>query len=113
MTKAQILIVEDQELIARQIQERLKTLGYHVLETVASGEEAIALVPQLKPNLVLIDIQLKGSMDGIQAAEQLRARSIPVVFLTAHSDAATLERAIFRSAHSSKRVNSHEYQADS
>src|SRR5438105_750990 len=93
MNKAQILIVEDQVLIAREIQERLQSLGYHVLQSTPSGEQALLLAQELKPDIVLMDIRLEGPMDGIEAATQLGAFAIPVVYLTAHSDAATLQRA--------------------
>ena len=93
MTKASILIVEDQVLIAREIQDRLQSVGYRVLQSTTSAEEALVLAQQLKPDLVLMDIRLEGPMDGIQGAERLRAMGIPSVFLTAYSDPAILERA--------------------
>lgn len=89
-----VLIVEDEGLVARDIQNRLRRLGYDAPAWCTSGAEALRLAAELKPNLVLMDIQLKGSMDGIEAAEQIRGQlDIPVVFLTAHADAATLGRA--------------------
>ncbi|MFP4642112.1 MAG: response regulator [Dehalococcoidia bacterium] len=92
--KARILVVEDESLIASEIQGTLKELGYTVLDIVASGEEAIEKVDEHNPDLVLMDIVLKGEMDGIQAAEQVRAQhNIPVVYLTAYTDDKTMERA--------------------
>ena len=92
--KPRILIVEDERLISLDLSRRLPKLGYAVCAVVATGEEAVAKVGELKPDLVLMDICLHGKMDGIHAAEQIRQGScVPVVFLTANSDPATLERA--------------------
>lgn len=94
MAKARILIVEDEQLVALEIQEYLQTLGYDVPETASAGETAIGQAAALRPNLVLMDIQLSGQMDGIEAAETIYSRfDIPVIYLTAHSDTTTLERA--------------------
>ncbi len=89
-----ILVVEDENLIAMEIQDRLKKLGYDAPVTTPSGEEGIKFATQIKPDLVLMDINLNGSMDGITAAKQIRQHlDIPVVFLTAYSDTETLESA--------------------
>jgi PAS domain S-box-containing protein len=89
-----ILVVEDEEITAMDIQRRLKTLGYIVPKTVSSGEEAIKKVKEDNPDLVLMDINLKGEMDGIEAALKIHSFSdIPVIYLTAFSDEKTLERA--------------------
>jgi len=89
-----ILVVEDERVVARDIEKRLKKLGYIVPASVASGEEAIEKVAELRPDLVLMDIRLKGQMDGIEAAEQIRADfDIPIVYLTAYADESTLQRA--------------------
>ncbi|MBD1909217.1 MULTISPECIES: ATP-binding protein [unclassified Leptolyngbya] len=94
MASEKILIVEDERVVARDIEKRLKKLGYVVSESVASGEEAIAKVAELRPDLVLMDIRLKGHMDGIEAAEQIRTDfDTPVIYLTAYADDATLQRA--------------------
>ena len=94
MAKAQILIVEDDGIVALDIQNRLKKLGYSVPAMMAYGEEAIKKVEEYNPALVLMDIVLKGKMDGIEAAEIIRSRfDIPVIFLTAHADEKMLERA--------------------
>src|ERR1051325_5587518 len=95
MTAAEILVVEDEAIVAMDIQERLGSLGYDAPGTAATGERAIELAGQLRPDLVLMDIRLNGDMDGIEAAEQIRRRlDIPVVYLTANADSPTLRRAL-------------------
>ena len=90
-----ILIVEDSALVALEISETLKNLGYNVVGEAASGLEAIEMARDLKPDLILMDIILKGDMDGIEAADRIYSNyDIPVIYLTAHSDEATLERAL-------------------
>jgi PAS domain S-box-containing protein len=92
--KIQILVVEDERIIALNLQESLLSLGYTVVAIVASGEQAIEKTMQLRPDLVLMDIRLKGDIDGIEAARQIWERfSIPVIYVTGHSDRSTLERA--------------------
>jgi diguanylate cyclase (GGDEF)-like protein/PAS domain S-box-containing protein len=92
--KTQILVVEDENIVALDIQNQLKRLGYAVQAIATSGEEAIHKAADASPDLILMDIKLKGALDGVEAAEQIRARfDIPVVFLTAYSDEATLQRA--------------------
>ena len=95
MTKANILIVEDEGIVAEDIQSILKDLGYGVVSVASSGEEAVKKAGGTRPpDLVLMDIVLKGDMDGIEAAKQIHARlNIPVVYLTAYADKKTLERA--------------------
>ncbi|OPY25405.1 MAG: sensory histidine kinase AtoS [Methanocella sp. PtaU1.Bin125] len=94
MANARLLVVEDESIVAKDIQNRLRNLGYDVPEVVAYGDRAIERVGDLRPDLVLMDIFLKGDMDGIQAAEQIKTRyDIPVIFLTAFADPKTLERA--------------------
>ena len=89
-----ILIVEDQRLIAADIENTLKKLGYVVVGNVASGEDAISKSDQVRPELVLMDVRLRGEMDGIQAAEIIRDRfNLPVVYLTAYADEETILRA--------------------
>ncbi len=89
-----ILVVEDIIIVAEDIQKRLKRLGYDVPVVVSSGEEAIEKVKENKPDLVLMDIVLRGKMDGIEAAEKIRSYfDIPVVYLTAFADEKILERA--------------------
>ncbi len=90
----QILVVEDENIVAKDIEHRLKALGYHVPALASSGEEALKRAQETSPDLVLMDIRLKGAMDGVETAEELRRRfNIPVVYLTAYADAATLQRA--------------------
>jgi len=94
MTKAQILIVEDERIVADDLRSRLKKVGYGVAGMVATGEDAIRLAGELRPDLVLMDITLKGAIDGITAAGHIKEKlGIPVVYLTAHSDQSTLSRA--------------------
>src|SRR5437764_12001222 len=94
MTQARILVVEDESIVALDIQDSLESLGYDVPATVASGEEAIVQAGVLRPNLVLMDIQLQGRMDGVEAADQIRQRfGIPVVYLTANADHPTVQGA--------------------
>jgi PAS domain S-box-containing protein len=94
MANAKILVVEDESIVARDIQSTLESLGYDVPCTVPSGNEAIERTSGTHPDLVLMDIRLKGSMDGIESAEQIRNRfNIPVVYLTAYTDDGTLKRA--------------------
>ncbi len=89
-----ILIVEDERIVARDIEKRLKKLGYQVVASVASGEEALRQARLTLPDLVLMDIQLKGQLDGIQTAEHIHNDlDIPIIFLTAYADDETLQRA--------------------
>ncbi|CAN1210101.1 hypothetical protein TUMEXPCC7403_07890 [Tumidithrix helvetica PCC 7403] len=94
MTKAKILIVEDEAIAAENLSVRLQQQGYTISGIVDSGVEAIQSVDRLQPDLVLMDIMIKGDMDGISAAEQIYAQhQIPVVYMTAFADEKTLERA--------------------
>lgn len=94
MTKAKILIVEDDGIVALDIENRLKELGYFVSATVSRGREAVKKVEEHQPDLVLMDIVLKGEMDGIETAQIIRSRfDTPVIFLTAYANDQRLERA--------------------
>ena len=94
MGKARILIVEDEAIIAMEIELSLIKLGYQVVAIVDTGEVAIARAKILKPDIILMDIRLKGDIDGINAASQIRSESdIPIIFLTAHAEDDKLERA--------------------
>jgi diguanylate cyclase (GGDEF)-like protein/PAS domain S-box-containing protein len=94
MPKARIVIVEDEVIIARDIQRTLIRLGYEVPALAISAEDALAYVASMRPDLVLMDIHLSGKTDGITAAAQIQNISaLPVIYLTAHSDEATLRRA--------------------
>jgi len=89
-----ILVVEDESITAKDIQETLKGYGYDVPAAVLSGEGAIEKAGQLQPDLVLMDIMLKGDVDGIEAAEQIRRRfDIPIVYLTAYTNNEIIKRA--------------------
>jgi len=94
MVSTNILIVEDERIVALDIKSSLESLGYTVTAIVASGEAALTKVAESQPDLVLMDINLKGNMDGVETAEQIRAHfSIPVIYLTAYADSNTLQRA--------------------
>ncbi len=94
MKKKQILIVEDERIVAEDIKTRLQKLGYKVPEILHSGEEAVKKAGDIRPDLVLMDIVLEGKIDGIEVASTIRSRfDIPVVYLTAYSDEKTLSRA--------------------
>lgn len=89
-----ILVVEDEAIVARDIQETLISQGYEVPAIASSAEEAIEQATRLRPDLVLMDIVLKGRTDGITAADRIRRDlRIPIIFLTAYSDDAILEKA--------------------
>ncbi|BAZ49498.1 PAS/PAC sensor hybrid histidine kinase [Nostoc sp. NIES-4103] len=89
-----VLVVEDEFILAINLQEILESLGYTVIDIADSAETAIEKAAQLLPNLILMDIRLRGEMDGIHAAEQIWNRlEIPVIYLTGHSDESTLKRA--------------------
>jgi CheY-like chemotaxis protein len=92
--RPKILIVEDEAVIAMEIEMRLGRMGYEVIGNAATGEKALALAEINRPDLALMDINLVGPVDGVETAARLRGRfGIPVVFLTAYSDDATIERA--------------------
>lgn len=94
MVDARILIVEDERIIALDLQRRLQAFGFEVLATVSSGQEAVDMTLSLHPDIVLMDIMLSGDMDGIEAAAKIKEQHrVPIVFLTAYADEATLERA--------------------
>jgi two-component system response regulator LytT len=94
MSKTNILIVEDESIIAKDIQHSLKKLGYTVVGVTSTGEDAIKLTEELKPDLILMDIMLKGDISGIDAAIQIREKyNIPIIYLTAYADESNLNRA--------------------
>ncbi len=94
MAKYNILVVEDESIVSKDIQNSLKKMGYNVVGSAMTGEKAIEIANAEKPDLVLMDIMLKGEMNGIQAAEKIKKDlSIPVIFLTAYADEATLSKA--------------------
>jgi len=94
MEKARIMIVEDEGVVAMSIRESLQGLGYDVPVVAMNGEDAVARLLETEPDLILMDIQLKGGASGIETAERIRQRlDVPVVYLTAFSDEETLEQA--------------------
>ncbi len=94
MDKGKILVVEDESIVAKDITKSLKKMGYTVTATVNSGPKAIDEIENLKPDLVLMDIMLKGKVTGIEVAEEIKNRfRIPVIFLTAYADDKTLSKA--------------------
>ena len=93
MSQKKILIVEDESIIAEDISDSLISLGYRITGMVYSGEEAIEAAARCRPDLVLMDVNLQGEIDGITAAAEIRSRfQIPVVYLTAYADENTLRR---------------------
>jgi DNA-binding NtrC family response regulator len=93
-SKTRILIVEDEAVVALDIERRVRDLGYAVAGTAAAAEDALRIAERERPDLVLMDIRLRGIMDGIEAGRQIRSQwGIPVIYLTAHADEATLQRA--------------------
>ena len=94
MSATTVLIVEDEAIVAADLAGKLARLGYEVAGITARGEDAVLLACRLRPQLVLMDIWIEGPMDGIETAEAIRRQhDVPVIYLTAHSDPATLARA--------------------
>lgn len=94
MARASILIVEDELITAADLEDALVRLGHHVAGTASSGKAAIERAEKARPDLILMDIRLKGAIDGTEAAAEIHHRfGIPVIYLTAHVDAKTLARA--------------------
>ena len=100
MSKARIMIVEDEKITALDIQGKLQKLGYEICMSVTTGEEAVAQARELNPDLVLMDIKLKGGLDGIEAVTKIReSLDIPVVYITAFVNDEILERAKITEPH--------------
>jgi len=94
MSRSSILIVEDERIIARSIEKRLAAAGYHVAGLASNGDDAVKMAFELAPDLILMDINLGHGFDGVEVAEWIKTkRQVPIVFLTAHADDATLQRA--------------------
>jgi len=94
MTPARILVVEDEAIIAMELEDRLTRLGYAVIGTVTTGEAALYQIAAQTPDLALMDIRLAGARDGVETAGEIKARfDLPVIYLTAYADEATLRRA--------------------
>lgn len=88
-----ILIVEDENIIALDIRSMLEDLGYMVSDVVSSAEESIEKASKTRPDLVLMDVKLKGNLDGVSAGEEIiKQFQIPIVYLTAYSDQNTIKR---------------------
>ncbi|MCK9580705.1 MAG: response regulator [Methanoregula sp.] len=94
MEQATILVVEDEFITGADLQSKLKKMGFNVPIVVDTGQKAIDAAAEINPDLALMDITLKGDMTGIEAAEVVGRRGIPVIFLTAHSDEPTVEKAV-------------------
>jgi DNA-binding NtrC family response regulator len=93
MAAVRILIVEDERIIGFDLRRRLARMGYTVVAITASGEDAIAYAQQLRPDVVLIDVQLRGPIDGVEAAQHIWTQhQIPVVFMSGDTTVETLER---------------------
>jgi two-component system response regulator len=94
LEKTQILLVEDEFIVAMDIREHLEQVGHKVLATVSSGMEAVQYAKSHSPDLVLMDVRLRGDMDGVDAARHIRSESnVPIIFLSAYSDEDTIARA--------------------
>ncbi|MDD1724893.1 MAG: response regulator [Methanospirillum sp.] len=90
----QVLIVEDEAIVAESIASKLRRYGYEVIDTIPTGEEAVEKAGKSRPDVILMDIHLAGKMDGIQAADRISGQyHIPVIFLTAYADEQTIARA--------------------
>ena len=94
MQKVNVLVVEDENIVAMDIKNSLERLGYNVPTVAASGEEAINRTMETQPDIILMDIRLKGRFDGIKAAKKIHDQyDIPLIYLTAYADNATVKRA--------------------
>jgi CheY-like chemotaxis protein len=94
MSGEKILLVEDDDIIARVEDWRLKNLGYQVCGRATNSDEALELVASTRPDIVLMDINIKGNIDGIETTKLIKKEfNTPVIYVTSHSDGATLERA--------------------
>lgn len=96
MEPTRILIAEDEAITATALQSELVSLGYKVVGITDTAEDVVRAAGELKPDVVFMDITLKGVLDGITAAVAIRGRTgAPVVFLTAHADEKTMKRSVF------------------
>ena len=92
MSDKNVIVVEDEGIVALDIKDQLKNLGFNVLYLISSGEKAVTKVCEDHPDLILMDITLKGKMDGIEAAQEiLEIVKIPIIFLTANTNKKILE----------------------
>ncbi len=89
-----VMVVDDEAVISMQLEERLEAMGYDVVGTASSGEEAVDMAIDLRPDIILMDIVMPGKLDGIQASEMIKAElDIPVIFLTAYTDEKFIDKA--------------------
>ena len=94
MSKTNVLVVEDESIVSKDIQQSLKKLGYNVVGAASTGERAFELAMSESPDIILMDIMLKGSINGIETAERIKKElNIPIIYLTAYADEATLSKA--------------------
>lgn len=94
MSKINVLVIEDESIVSKDIQYSLKKLGYQIVGSAATGEKAVELATQLMPDIILMDIMLKGEITGIEASAQIKETlNIPIIFLTAYADENTLSKA--------------------
>ncbi|MEO9533551.1 MAG: response regulator [Crocinitomicaceae bacterium] len=94
MPKTNVLVVEDESIVSKDIQHSLKKLGYNVVGAASTGERAFELAASEKPDIILMDIMLKGDINGIETASRVKEElQIPVIYLTAYADESTLEKA--------------------
>ncbi len=93
MVKVKILLVEDECIEAMDLEQILESFGYEVPSIASSGEEAVKKAMEYKPDLILMDIELKGHMNGIEAASKIKKLEIPVIFITAHTNELIIEKA--------------------
>ncbi|MBP1680323.1 MAG: two-component response regulator [Proteobacteria bacterium] len=95
MTKTQLLIVEDEAIVALDIKNALLKLGHEVIACVTNADEAIAWIEKIRPDIIIMDIHLNHSKDGIQTAEEIqKIANIPILYLTAYADDETISRAV-------------------
>lgn len=95
MIKTRVLIVEDEVIVALDIKKALMSLGFNITDCVTNFDDAISSVKRSKPNIIIMDINLKNSKDGIETAKEIqKIENIPIIYLTAYSDEETLNRAI-------------------
>jgi len=94
MEQKSILVVEDEQIVAAELREILAGLGYRAVAAASTGSEALARTEETHPDLILMDVRIKGDMDGIETASRIMARwDIPIIYVTAHADQETLRRA--------------------
>jgi CheY-like chemotaxis protein len=94
MSLHRILVVEDESIVALDLRQRLEQMGFEVIATVATGSAALEQATSKNPDLILMDIQIKGEIDGIETASRItKLVDVPIIFLTANSDRSTIDRA--------------------